>query len=549
MANIFNDDGTYIKTEWKTGDTITADKLDKIESCLEAINNNDIDRHVEAYSRLDALESVNADSRLDALEGVNADSRLGALEGEVEEFERSLNTNVEQLAHFTKYDVVTGLGCDNKGLIEIGGIIQSFLDSTSDTNINLYFPPGTYKWNITVSTNKTLFIGGERGNVIINNSGDLACLKHNGNCTINGLTFNTSSSNRYEFTVYSVAGGEFLCYDTIFSCTSGKINGLHVENTVISHIDRCKFNHSQISLRTWDCKITNTWVWALWRPYGIGIHGGSGNITINNVDVVPPFRTNGGVLNSDVLLDGIKAGIWINAENGDPTNNVIMENIYLDGNQGLNTGIGLLCEQVFGITLSSFRANKMSDYPIVIDSCYNVIVSKGVFYEDNKLDLEKNEILIKKTTNSKHDSITITSNQFINYTGTKTKPVPAIKVEDNANHKVSIIYNNICQDSQGKTYGDIEIVTPTMSDLNTNIPTRFAYKLSGSFVIPSGRTGVSLTLPNFMVMEPTQKNFRFWVDDGFLPALRVQKNTKNNVWIGVQTPPSSDITVYYEVNI
>ena len=144
MANMFNEDGTYNKTEWKAGDKITAVKLNKIESSLEAINNNDIDRHVKADSRLDileermantpdneqmdaladmvkdnkdaadlavykinrkieslesntdsrldtlesntdsrldALEGVNAGSRLDALEGVNADSRLGALEG------------------------------------------------------------------------------------------------------------------------------------------------------------------------------------------------------------------------------------------------------------------------------------------------------------------------------------------------------------------------------------------------------------------------------------------------------------------------------------
>ena len=56
MANMFNEDGTYNKTEWKAGDKITAVKLNKIESSLEAINNNDISRHVEADSRLDDLE-------------------------------------------------------------------------------------------------------------------------------------------------------------------------------------------------------------------------------------------------------------------------------------------------------------------------------------------------------------------------------------------------------------------------------------------------------------------------------------------------------------
>lgn len=56
MASMFNEDGTYNKTNWKAGDKITAGKLNKIEESLEAINNNDISRHVEADTRLDTLE-------------------------------------------------------------------------------------------------------------------------------------------------------------------------------------------------------------------------------------------------------------------------------------------------------------------------------------------------------------------------------------------------------------------------------------------------------------------------------------------------------------
>ena len=109
MANMFNEDGTYNKTEWKAGDKITAVKLNKIESSLEAINNNDIDRHVEADNRLDILEErmVNTpdneqmdaledmvkdnkdaadlalysiNQKIESLESVNADSRLDILE-------------------------------------------------------------------------------------------------------------------------------------------------------------------------------------------------------------------------------------------------------------------------------------------------------------------------------------------------------------------------------------------------------------------------------------------------------------------------------------
>ena len=79
MANMFNEDGTYNKTEWKPGDKISAGKLNKIESSLEAINNNDISRHVEADTRLDALEesmgSLTTKSELKTLETLVKDNK------------------------------------------------------------------------------------------------------------------------------------------------------------------------------------------------------------------------------------------------------------------------------------------------------------------------------------------------------------------------------------------------------------------------------------------------------------------------------------------
>ena len=477
-------------------------------------------------------------------------NNINEINTSINKINNDINEVSSQLDTIAKYDVVVGLGCDNTGAVEIGDIIQSFLDNTNETKNNLYFPPGTYKWNTTVTTNKTLCVTGERGNVIINNSGDVACLKHSGDCTISGLMFNTTSSSRYEFTVYSNNGGEFLCYDNVFTCTSGKINGVHIENTTISHIDRCNFNHSQISLKTWDCKISNTWVWALWRPYGIGIHGGSGNINLSNVDVVPPFRTSNGSLGEMDYISGIKAGIWVNSEGGNPTNNIIMENIYLDGNPTLNTGVGIACENVFGVTISSFRANKMNEYPIVINGCYNVIISKGLFYENNKLDLpSKNEILIKNPNGYKCDNITITDNHFINYRTDITNCAPAIRVDDDVSSAVTIKYNRICQQPVNGAYGNIEILTPSMEDLSTNKGCSYAFKLRGSFVIPANSEGVSVTLPNSMVVKPSQKHFKFWVENNFLPSLRVQEIQTNQVYIGVETAPSNNITVYYEVTI
>lgn len=57
MADIFNEDGKYNKTDWESGDRITANKLNRIEIAIEQINDNDNQRHVEADGRLDSLEA------------------------------------------------------------------------------------------------------------------------------------------------------------------------------------------------------------------------------------------------------------------------------------------------------------------------------------------------------------------------------------------------------------------------------------------------------------------------------------------------------------
>ena len=112
MANMFNEDGTYNKTEWKAGDKITAVKLNKIESSLEAINNNDINRHVEADSRLDALEAkdvtydeefTNVKNLIEDVKDVaelgdyEINSKMTLLEGELNEGMAEVNTRVTNL--------------------------------------------------------------------------------------------------------------------------------------------------------------------------------------------------------------------------------------------------------------------------------------------------------------------------------------------------------------------------------------------------------------------------------------------------------------------
>lgn len=456
------------------------------------------------------------------------------------------DSQLEHIQNYNSINVVTQLGLDNNGVDEIGVKLQNFIDNHNGTRLNLYFPNGIYLWNVTVSTNKTLFINGEKSNVVINNTGNLACLKHGGSCTINGLIFSTSGSDRTEFTVYSKDGSEFFCYDTVFSCNRGKINGLHIENTIISIIDRCKFNHSQISLKTWDCKITNTWVWALWRDYGIGIHGGSGNITITNVDIVPPFRTDSGVKNGSVIV-GQKAGIWINSIGGTPTNNVIMENIYFDGNPVLDTGVGLLCENVFGITLSSYRANKLNSNVIVIDGSYNVIISKGMHYENNKYDQQAYEVLFRNTLGTTFQDVVIDNCHFINHKSTGiTVPTSAIKVDSSVDGRVIITNNRVCQQGSGYAYGSLEIdiasIIPKL--LYTNKGTKTVYRASGSLTY-SG-TGATLTTTLPLAYTPKQRDYSFSLENGFTPNIRVQQINNYQAWIATSESVTST-TLYYDI--
>ena len=52
---IFDEEGSYIKTEWSPGDTITSAKLNKIESSLETINNNDIQKDIDTNAKIDEI--------------------------------------------------------------------------------------------------------------------------------------------------------------------------------------------------------------------------------------------------------------------------------------------------------------------------------------------------------------------------------------------------------------------------------------------------------------------------------------------------------------
>lgn len=107
----FDENGKYIKTDWKAGDKITATKLNKIEESIEAVNDNDISRHVEADARLDALEAkdVAHDKELTNIKNTIASNKAAAELGDYEINSRMqfLEKDVEQAVNDMNSAVTT----------------------------------------------------------------------------------------------------------------------------------------------------------------------------------------------------------------------------------------------------------------------------------------------------------------------------------------------------------------------------------------------------------------------------------------------------------
>ena len=101
----FDENGKYVKTNWKAGDKITATKLNKIEESIEAVNDIDISRHVEADARLDALEvkDIAHDKEFTNVKNIIADNKAAAELGDYEinsrmQFlEQELNEGIEEV--------------------------------------------------------------------------------------------------------------------------------------------------------------------------------------------------------------------------------------------------------------------------------------------------------------------------------------------------------------------------------------------------------------------------------------------------------------------
>lgn len=122
----FDENGKYIKTNWKAGDKITATKLNKIEESIEAVNDNDISRYDEMRDKFIILEAKDAehDKELANVKNTITDNKndieqaMAKVNEDVNAFKDEFDTEVTRLDAFKdEFDTeVTRLDAVDEGL-------------------------------------------------------------------------------------------------------------------------------------------------------------------------------------------------------------------------------------------------------------------------------------------------------------------------------------------------------------------------------------------------------------------------------------------------
>ena len=143
----FDENGKYIKTNWKAGDKITATKLNKIEESIEAVNDNDISRHVEADARLDALEAkdVAHDKEFTNVKNLIADNKAAAELGDYE-----INSRMQ----FLEYELEEAVAEVNNVASTVDGKINAAVTNVNNVATTVDGKIDTAQANMTAQVNQ-----------------------------------------------------------------------------------------------------------------------------------------------------------------------------------------------------------------------------------------------------------------------------------------------------------------------------------------------------------------------------------------------------------
>lgn len=134
MSDVFNPNGTYSKTEWKTGDRISSNGLNKIETALDTINNK-LESLKETINNqisedLANLEEVINDQILEKVS--NLESTLIDVEETLTELDTKVNDRI--LMEMELKREITQLSKDLDALEKVIDDIEDFILNNSNKN-------------------------------------------------------------------------------------------------------------------------------------------------------------------------------------------------------------------------------------------------------------------------------------------------------------------------------------------------------------------------------------------------------------------------------
>jgi hypothetical protein len=134
MSDIFNPNGTYSKTEWKTGDRISSNGLNKIETALDTINNK-LESLKETINNqisedLANLEGVINDQILEKVS--NLESTLIDVDGTLTELDTKVNDRI-----LMEMELKSEINQLSKDLDALEKVIDDFILNNSNNKNNI----------------------------------------------------------------------------------------------------------------------------------------------------------------------------------------------------------------------------------------------------------------------------------------------------------------------------------------------------------------------------------------------------------------------------
>lgn len=449
---------------------------------------------------------------------------------------------------------VKDFGAVGDGVADDTAAIQAAVNASQD----VYFPPGTYKTTstITVSTDNTRLHGQTKGGAaLITSANDIEMFKVTGDYVLfEGLKLeNTSSHTKRHIQSYSTEHmmvKECSVWGTGVNTTGSGIgfgDGAGGIGGSMGIVSDCIINHGTIEVLTWDVHITNSWVWANSKRYGVIADGSVGNLTIMGTDFLPPMTT----------TPSRKASIYFTGAVTQPK----IIGCYFDGNATLSTGSGLLAENgVLNLLVSNCHANDHDEDVIILDSIIAPTVSNCNFFKNNRSENGAVDIRLKDSFAQNLERPLIQGNTHLQSVAKTATAGAAIHVDAGTNrNKMRIINNTIHQPGTGGGYTDPEInlvdgifANEEAGSLAGNGGTISVYHISGSEVIASGDTFEDINLPTNMAYEPRIDQLNTTIEGfgGQDVTLRYQQaGDRNRFQVGIAPGTHTGFTLHYNISL